>query len=295
MSLPTNDADWEIECGTVVRAMQSFVAPYVTPISKVISDDEGRLLGTGSYIEMLGQRLLITNEHNVKALETHSLGLQLHGNDGVFKLHNSAPGLALPVDCAYSLISDHIWSTQAELQPHQARAVPGSRIAIAHMPVENELLFFRGYAGENSKFYFDTLLSTATSYLTRETPLLAGWGKRALSFRASLSADEGDLARPAVHLAGSQGLQWLSGLEHALRRVCDPGHSLEPGRSSGYWHCLGMAAGNSFHSLHSRRISAKLPDDCVGGDAATWRNQRCPIAAASAALGGGGGLQPVPL
>lgn len=182
MSLPTNDADWEIECGTVVRAMQSFVAPYVTPISKVISDDEGRLLGTGSYIEMLGQRLLITNEHNVKALETHSLGLQLHGNDGVFKLHNSAPGLALPVDCAYSLISDHIWSTQAELQPHQARAVPGSRIAIAHMPVENELLFFRGYAGENSKFYFDTLLSTATSYLTRETPLLAGWGNARFHF-----------------------------------------------------------------------------------------------------------------
>jgi hypothetical protein len=53
--------------------MQAYAAPYITPISKIISDDEGELLGTGSYVEMIGRRLLITNEHNVAILQTNSL------------------------------------------------------------------------------------------------------------------------------------------------------------------------------------------------------------------------------
>ena len=58
MKLPTNAAEWDKECERIVRAMQAYAAPYITPISKIISDDEGELLGTGSYVEMIGRRLL---------------------------------------------------------------------------------------------------------------------------------------------------------------------------------------------------------------------------------------------
>lgn len=182
MSLPANEAEWEHACGAVVRAMQAHVAPTVTAISKVITDDEGELLGTGSYIETLGKRLLVTNEHNIAALETNSLGLQLHGNEHVYRLHNSAPAIDYPVDCAFSLISDQVWSGLPQLQPHSARAIPADNVALAHTPFENELMFFRGFAGVNSTFMFNTLLSSATSYLTRETPLPAGWGDSRFHF-----------------------------------------------------------------------------------------------------------------
>lgn len=40
----------------VTRAMMPFVAPTVTPISRVLSQREGELLGTGSYVGDAGER-----------------------------------------------------------------------------------------------------------------------------------------------------------------------------------------------------------------------------------------------
>ena len=53
MSMPTNEAEWDLACRQVA-AMQTYVRPYVTPLSTVISNDEGELLGTASYISILG-------------------------------------------------------------------------------------------------------------------------------------------------------------------------------------------------------------------------------------------------
>jgi hypothetical protein len=54
MNLPINAAEWDRECETVVRGHAS-LHPFVTPVSKVINDDKGELLGTGAYVEVRGR------------------------------------------------------------------------------------------------------------------------------------------------------------------------------------------------------------------------------------------------
>lgn len=149
MNLPTNPIAWDAACAGIVTAMQAFVQPYMTLISRIITDTESELLGTGSYIEALGRRLLMTNEHNVSCVEKNSLAAQLHGNDGVFRLKNSAPVLRYPVDCAFILIGDDVWTNTPGLQPHNAKAASPDQMAIAHTPIKDELIFFQGYAGDN--------------------------------------------------------------------------------------------------------------------------------------------------
>lgn len=69
MPMPSTEAEWDGAVELVTRAMMPFVAPTVTPISRVLSQKEGELLATGSYLAYVGERLLITNEHNVAALD----------------------------------------------------------------------------------------------------------------------------------------------------------------------------------------------------------------------------------
>jgi hypothetical protein len=103
------------------------------------------------------------------------------------------------------LIGDSIWSGLPALQPHQAAAVPPDRIALAHTPVENELMFFRGYAGENSKLFFKTLLSTATSYLTREAPLPQKWGDSRFHFALHYPPEKATALDPGFNLPIPKG------------------------------------------------------------------------------------------
>lgn len=77
---------------------------------------------------------------------------------------------ASPIDIAISKISAEIWDQYATY----AQAIPLQRFAKTHNPVKHELLFFLGYSGERSSFYFNNLISRGTPYLTQECPLPTG-------------------------------------------------------------------------------------------------------------------------
>ena len=130
------------------------------PLSTVISETEGELLGTAAYISALGKILLITNEHNFAKLNSKLIAAQLPGNDGYFKLHRTTYGTAAPFDVGFTLIDPSVWRLPM-LQPNFAAVIPQRELAPAHAPLENELLFFKGYSMEGEKFLFDTLPSTA--------------------------------------------------------------------------------------------------------------------------------------
>jgi hypothetical protein len=51
--------------------------------------------------------------------------------------------------------------------PHQSQPIQPNQFALTHAPAENELLFFKGYAGENSIFAFENLDTKASSYTTQ--------------------------------------------------------------------------------------------------------------------------------
>lgn len=210
MTLPQNKAEWEQACATVVAAMQSYVAPSVTPLSAITRDEkerptEGKLLGTGSYLEVASSRMLITNEHNLKTLEQNSIGAQFFANEGVFQLHNPAYTLPYPWDVGFSMINLQVW-TMPELNSHKAVAIPQGKLAPAHRPVENELLFLMGYASTGSTFLFGTLLSRGTSYLMREVALPKGWGDTRFHFALDYRPDLAEQVGPGAGLPRPDGL-----------------------------------------------------------------------------------------
>lgn len=193
MIRPQNEAEWKKAVSAVVQAMLAHVEPFLTPLSTVIRDEDGRpiegkLLGTGAYISAMGQIMLATNEHNLEKLAKSSIGLQFFGNDRVFMLHCPTYNLPYPWDVGFSRIDPKVWNLP-ELQPHTAAAIPQGRLAPVHQPVENELLFFAGYAWQGSTFLYNTLLSRGTPYMMREVPLPQGWGNERFHFAIDYRPD----------------------------------------------------------------------------------------------------------
>lgn len=161
--------EWAAMNATVTAAMREHVMPFVTPISKVITHEEGELLGTGSYCSFQGRTYLLTNEHVACELALGSLDHQFFGSDEVFRLPNPFVAWPHPEDVAASAIDRSVWAAVT----HQAQAVPEVRFATRHAPVERELLFLAGHAGQRSKFFFKNLFSPGTAYLSQEEALPA--------------------------------------------------------------------------------------------------------------------------
>lgn len=159
--------EWTAMNAAVTAAMREHVMPFVTPISKVITHEEGELLGTGSYCSFQQRTYLLTNEHVACELEHQSLGHQFFGSEEVLRLQQSFLAWPHPDDVAASAIDRSVW----EAVTHQAQAIPENRFATKHAPAERELMFLAGFSGQRSRFMFGTLSSRGTAYLSQEQAL----------------------------------------------------------------------------------------------------------------------------
>lgn len=159
--------DWKQHARRVAMEMREFTAPFVSPISHEKAGTEPRLSGTGSFVELFGRRFLLTNEHVVFDEQADdylsSLAHGLFGTADACRILNGALSAPYPIDCALIPIPEPIWQL-----PHCARAIPESYFDWAHAPESREILFFRGYAQENSSFHFENLITGSTSYATQE-------------------------------------------------------------------------------------------------------------------------------
>ncbi|MBX3534571.1 MAG: hypothetical protein KF826_09485 [Xanthobacteraceae bacterium] len=164
---PMPKPEWDAHVKKVTEAMQNYTKKFVTPVSQVIEHDYGKLFGTGNYIELHGQHYLLTNEHVARGLERASLAHQFFDHDGVFRATNPFRVLPLPLDVAVSAIDQKIWTHE----PHGSAAISEKKLSIAHTAVAGEILFFKGYSGEQSQFLFGSLFSKATSYSAQEVAL----------------------------------------------------------------------------------------------------------------------------
>lgn len=160
----TEQEKWKKICADTATKMIEHIQPYLSPISRVLSETEGEHLGSGSYLELEGKKYIITNEHVAKHLATHSLTHQFLGNENILRLTKPAITRLAPVDVAVSEIPESSWC----LFTHSALAIPFDRFAATHNPTEHELLFFTGYSGQRSKFTFGHLFTRGTPYLTQE-------------------------------------------------------------------------------------------------------------------------------
>jgi hypothetical protein len=169
-AVPIPIEEWNRHVTRVTEEMKEFTKPFVTPLSKVIDNDYGELWGTGNYVELLQKQHLLTNEHVAQILTNHSIGHQFLDNDSVFRATNPFSTFGWPIDAAVSVIDERVWTSQ----PHHSQPIPESKWALAHAPVQGEILFLKGYSGAESRFLFGTLQSRATSYCCQQIALPPG-------------------------------------------------------------------------------------------------------------------------
>lgn len=156
---PMTLSEWKAINDTVADEMNRHTKPFTSPISASIGS-AGRHVGTGSFLMQRGRRLLLSCAH-VFASGKH---YRFNGTDKVWD-----PGApvreSLLLDLAFIDIGDRAWS----MVQHQAQAFPYARFAKRYeIACPEELLFFRGFAGENSSFMIDTLTSNASGYVSQE-------------------------------------------------------------------------------------------------------------------------------
>lgn len=159
-------AHWDLICQQTTLAMKAHCLPYVTPITRELSATEGKLEGTGSYIEFSGKQLLITNEHVLREWKRHQFAHQFNECEDVFSLDAPLGLESHPVDAGICEIPDAVWQARS----HQSRVVPASRLAMRHEPLPGELLFFCGFPQQRSQFAFGYIVSRGTPLLTQELP-----------------------------------------------------------------------------------------------------------------------------
>lgn len=163
-----NQKSWESLCADTVTKMSQHVQKFTTPISKVIkteSEEYGRHQGSGSYYEHNGERFIISNEHVLYEMNSHTLTYKFQDRDDIFKLNNIPKLHKKPIDIGVVKIDNEIWDTYS----NNSSAIPIDRFALKHEPQNNELLFFLGYSAKKSEFYYNTLLNTGTPYATQES------------------------------------------------------------------------------------------------------------------------------
>ena len=115
-----NNQAWEEACKDVSRQMIQHIESFVTPISRVISQEHGEHLGSGSYFEYEDQKYIITNEHVANELNKNSLTHKFLGDENILRLTNPIVTIPHPVDVGISKIEDKNW--KGNKRPNQTKA-----------------------------------------------------------------------------------------------------------------------------------------------------------------------------
>jgi hypothetical protein len=151
-------------CDGVTTAMQAFTRPFVTPLATETSQGKVRLVGTGNYIADSEGLKLLTCEHVARQ---GTMRYCFWGNDSVFEHQEPPPWRMdpLPIDAARTTLSAEAWNAAS----HKAAAIPVGKFARKHQIAQQaELLFFRGFAGENADYGFGIHQTNGSSYCSQE-------------------------------------------------------------------------------------------------------------------------------
>ncbi|TXI87181.1 MAG: hypothetical protein E6Q40_05320 [Cupriavidus sp.] len=155
------DEEWEALCNAVADQMKIHTRPFVTPL---IQDVEGKPPenGTGTYIDHDGPCVLTCDHVAVHAPFLH----QFYPHQDLIPLPVTWKGDPMPVDASLAAIPSSHWTSRQ----HLSKPLGMDRFAPVHRPVERELLFFRGVAGENVVVGANHSRVISTGYCSQELP-----------------------------------------------------------------------------------------------------------------------------
>ena len=152
--------EWKKLAAEVADRMKEYTRPYVTPM-RTSNERYVKLLGTGSYVTTKNRRILVTAEHVIrnKTVVEH----QFWDLETIFRVADPFI-IERQLDVAFTPVHDAIWDAER----HGAKTVALDEFALKHEPLKDELLFFRGFAGENARYGFGVHEANATAYCSQE-------------------------------------------------------------------------------------------------------------------------------
>jgi len=159
MAKPPNNV-WNLWCESVADLMKVHTRPYVTPLVQDVTGKPAEI-GTGTFIQRDGIDVLTCEHVSRLAPFEH----EFFGHDGLLKfpVHWTEDA---PLDVAIADVPGSHWGSVT----HSSAPLPLSRFAPRHQPVESEILFFRGFAGENVVLNIGHAQLIATGYCSQEKP-----------------------------------------------------------------------------------------------------------------------------
>ncbi|XHC26751.1 MAG: DUF2934 domain-containing protein [Phycisphaerales bacterium] len=165
---------WALATQAVCQAMAQHTQPFTAAIHRVVSHEYGEPCGTGSYLRLLGNVYLLTNDHVARYVQQGGLSHQPRQDDYAHRIIHPFLSMPEPVDSAISRVDDESWNLATK------SAIPASRIAPSHSTAQHELLFLQGYPGERSRWsaLANGPISRSVPYLTQEATLPAGLDPR---------------------------------------------------------------------------------------------------------------------
>lgn len=134
-------AEWEACCAQVKDAMRDWVLRFVTPISMSAAAGHGVSWGTGTYLEVADQHVLLTNNHVVSEVPEGGRLAHLPGpTDDFIAVGDNWTRRPLPIDAAFIGIRPVGLAGMRE-------PVPCNLLEPRFSAVEDEQLFWIGYPG----------------------------------------------------------------------------------------------------------------------------------------------------
>jgi hypothetical protein len=161
MTTQMTQSQWQVLCNVVADQMKIHTRQFVTPL---IQDVEGKAPenGTGTYVDHDGFSLLTCNHVAVLEPFLH----QFHDHEGLMLLPVTWKGDPAPIDAALASIPAAHWNSVL----HHSQPLGMDRFASAHKPVDHEVFFFRGVAGENVAVGANHSRVIPTGYCSQELP-----------------------------------------------------------------------------------------------------------------------------
>ena len=162
-----SEGEWEAAMPVITQAMTDYLKQFRTPIF-IDHGDYAEPWGTGSFLELDGQKFILTNEHVVRPRVNSQLGFRFEQQPQLLKLLGDHVEHTWPWDLALVPIVQEVWSTFN----HGSAPIHVDQIALAHDPFPTEVFAFSGYAGESSTFLFGEMQFGATTSLALELSLI---------------------------------------------------------------------------------------------------------------------------
>jgi len=171
------------EAGEYMRHYtQHFISPVV--ISTNPEDTEGEVLGSATFLTLLGKPYLLTNEHVALGRLHARLSFFQTGGERAAAITHPFQCLADPIDAAVARIDEDLFATSGKA------SLPVGSIDYRFQPADGEILFIHGYPGVRSRWsaLAKGILANTFPYATDLMPLPFGFDEK-LHFAMSFPDD----------------------------------------------------------------------------------------------------------